>query len=222
MSVAFDAATKSAQFTADTTFSHTPVGTPRGVVVFIAQQTLSNDQVDSVTYGGVSLTRATNGFAQDTAVEPCAAYGYFLGSGIPTGTQTVAINETGGSPKIAWAVTLTAASDTAIEDSGVTQGDQANPAVALSTGAGVETWVGAVLATGIGFSANVDPGASYTLVEFHDFGANGAALERITTNNAGGGVTADFVASSDDVAMVALAIKETALPSTFTPRTVVF
>ena len=88
MSVARDAVTEApASFTTSTSFTHTPVGTPKGVIVYVAQNASSTDENGSISYGGVALTKQT--FAHDTATELLGAYAYFLGSGIPTGAQTV-------------------------------------------------------------------------------------------------------------------------------------
>src|SRR4026208_2554961 len=101
MAIAHDAATQSSSWTTTPdpfTFSHTPVGTPRGVIVMITINAESGlDHITGVTYGGVAMARVTNGFAQDTVTEPGSSYLYFLGSGIPTGTQTVSIDHTAAS-----------------------------------------------------------------------------------------------------------------------------
>ena len=38
--------------TGDLSWTHTPVGTPRGVIVLVAQNVANGDEVDGVTYGG--------------------------------------------------------------------------------------------------------------------------------------------------------------------------
>lgn len=206
MAVARDAVTESATFTADTTFTHTPVGTPKGVLVYIAQNGSATDQVDSVTYGGVALTRVQ--LAVDATTEPMASYAYFVGSGIPTGAQTVAINETGGTTKLAFVITLTASADTAVEASGVAQDNQANPSVTLATGAGVNTYVSGLLMSGLGTVGGITAGANGTTRGSNDFGQQVCYLADRDTNGTGGNVVFDLVAATDDVALVATAIKE--------------
>src|SRR3989344_6450108 len=69
-------------------WTHTPAGTPRGVLVFV----FTNDSVDntsSVTYGGVTMTEVSGGLAVDTAGEKSRIETFFLGSSVPTGAQTV-------------------------------------------------------------------------------------------------------------------------------------
>jgi YD repeat-containing protein len=211
-SLGFDALTKSGVFTTGTTFSHTPVGTPRGVVVFVAQNGSATDENGTVTYGGVALGKQASP-AADTLTEPMLGYAYFLGSGIPTGTQTVALSGFGSSSKVAWVLTLTAGSgmDTAVEDYGVAEEDQANPAVTLTTGASVETYAATLLVSGFGSTGAFAAGSGITKLDQHDFGQQTAAVADTDTNDAGGGLTTQWNTggSVDDVAMAALAIKET-------------
>ncbi len=70
-----------------TTASHAAVANTKGVVVFIMQPTVNTDFVTGVTYGGVAMTRV--GTQVDTSASGGRIYTYFLGSGIPSGTQTV-------------------------------------------------------------------------------------------------------------------------------------
>src|SRR5690348_18115984 len=75
------------------TWSHnTGTTSPEGVVVMICHGTENTDLVVSVTYGGVAMTRVQTN--QDTTTEPGRSYIYFLGSGVPTGTQTVSVDLT--------------------------------------------------------------------------------------------------------------------------------
>src|SRR5687768_12669803 len=88
--VAFDAVTESSTFTtADPfTFDHTPVGVPKGVLVFIDHGTEGTDLIDgAVTCDGIAMTRVRDAF--DTSSEPGGVYAYFLGTGIPNETLTI-------------------------------------------------------------------------------------------------------------------------------------
>lgn len=73
------------------TWNHTPVGTPRAVVVFTFVNANADDAT-SVTYGGVSMTAVSGGRAVDTAGEAGDCKAWFLGSSIPTGVQAVVVN----------------------------------------------------------------------------------------------------------------------------------
>lgn len=112
--IAFDAATDLGTATTGAlTGTHTPVGDPDGVVVKIVHGTETTDLITGVTYGGVPLDRV--GFAIDDAGEPGRAYLYFLGSGIPTGPQTVTVSHT-GTATVKWAnvESYTAGEDTTV------------------------------------------------------------------------------------------------------------
>lgn len=215
MSVALDAVTKQASnfSSADSNFTHTPSGTPRGVLLFITTMTGSADEIDStdVTYGGVAMSLV--GTYADTAGEPCRVHAYFLGSGIPTGAQTVHMGVTAGATlsKRGYCITLTAAADTAVEDENGTSGDIDDPSVALTTGASTETWVAALIMSGLAAPTSITAGSGFTknATLEHDHGANCSTVETIDTNDAGGGLTVGFTTTAaDDVAMIAVAIKE--------------
>lgn len=214
MSVARDAVTASSvTFSGDTSINHTPVGTPRGVIVFISQNGTDADEIAGVTYGGVTMTRVTNGYAKDTATEFMASYCYFLGSSIPTGTQAVAIDTSAANgDKIAFIFSLTAANDTAVEDAQKAEENQANPSVTLTTGASVETYVASIITSGISSQGGLNLGAVGTKRGSFDYGQQVTVVGDLDALDAGGGVTFtwDTGATSDDVAMIAVAIKEAA------------
>lgn len=77
-----------------TSFTHTPVGTPRGVTVLIVS-TSATDTVTAVTYGGVAMTELPGSPVISTSGEGGVCYAYGLGASVPTGAQTVAITGTG-------------------------------------------------------------------------------------------------------------------------------
>jgi hypothetical protein len=113
-------------------WTHTPVGTARGIVVAI-QTDQGSDVISTVTYGGVSMSRVAH--VLDTATEPGGAYIYFLGSGIPTGAQTVAVTRTStGAMSIrACCISLKADNDTYVVTSS-TQGENASISIATDAG----------------------------------------------------------------------------------------
>lgn len=124
MAVAHDAASQShpTDFTGSTSedsfsWTHTPTGTPSGVLVFVYTHT-NADYITSVTYGGVAMTQFAE--AADTAGEPGRCTGFFLGATIPTGAQSVVVTRTNNTTEMnAQCATVTASSDTATYDSGV-------------------------------------------------------------------------------------------------------
>jgi hypothetical protein len=78
-------------------FTHTPVGTPRGVLVMVPNES-ATDQVSACTYGGVAMTEVTLSPLLASGAEGGALHGFFLGSSVPTGPQTVAATVAAGSP----------------------------------------------------------------------------------------------------------------------------
>ncbi|MCB9610512.1 MAG: hypothetical protein H6716_28240, partial [Polyangiaceae bacterium] len=92
-----------------TSWTHTPTGTPRGVIVFVCHYYASSSV--TVTYGGIPM----NEVALYRSGSWLAA-AFFLGSGIPTGAQTVAVTTPATYVK-GVAVTVTADRDTVVADS---------------------------------------------------------------------------------------------------------
>ena len=113
MAIAFDAKSQltTSSSSADGNWTHSPVGTPAGVVVMIAQGETQVDQVVGVTYGDVAMTRVD--YASEAGGgDPTNAYTYFLNASIPTGDQTVAVDINSTRNYAATCVTVTADSGT--------------------------------------------------------------------------------------------------------------
>lgn len=211
MTAAYDAQSSQDGFGAGGSFTHTPVGTPRGIVVLIASSDISTDIITGVTYGGVALTRvATNGFVADTAGEVGAVYAYFLGSGIPTGAQTVVVTTADINAKSAWCLSVTAANDTQIAGSGKASGDAANPTVTINTIAGFAGFVAGVLFSGQNAPASITAGSGYTILTLKsDFGLTSGVAERADAKT-GASIVVNFTATSEDVAIIGVAVEEVA------------
>src|SRR3989344_1361307 len=98
--IAFAAASESNTSTtacvsaATCSWTHSPVSTPRGILVFVYTLNSSTAKDTSVTYGGTSMSSISGGTATDTTGEPAVVHTYFLGSAVPTGNQTVVVNRT--------------------------------------------------------------------------------------------------------------------------------
>src|SRR3990167_4544585 len=117
MTVAYDATSATtAAGTGALTWSHTPAGTPKGILVFIAQDASGGaDQVTGVTYGGSAMTEVTGSPVLHSSGEPGAAYAYFLGSSVPTGVHQVVVSVSGAASKRGAAISLTAIGNTQIQ-----------------------------------------------------------------------------------------------------------
>lgn len=222
MAIAHDAlsensATDSASFTADASWTHTPVGTPKGVCVIITQPTSSADEVSGITYGGIALARSIT--QARTVTEQSRVYIYFLGSGIPTGAQTVAVTLTTqtAAAKHGMAFTMTAAAgqNTAVDASnGADLGIVANPSITVThTGTlsgwagycghtyGANTPVSTGLQSGETYRAGHDPGAAVAMVYTRHGGADSASSTYGYTTLA-----------SDDQNLAAVVVKEVPEP----------
>jgi hypothetical protein len=135
--VAFDAWNNGDAGTTTLSWTHTPVGTPRGIIVQVTNVE-SADQVTTATYGGVSMTEASCSpvLNADAGVDdPMSVATFFLGSSIPTGAQTVVVNVSGSGQKRSASIILTASADTEMVDCEAVNSDStASPSVTLSLG----------------------------------------------------------------------------------------
>lgn len=211
MAIAFDAASSGALTTGALSWTHTPVGTPRGILVFVV---IFNDTntVSAVTYGGVSMTEVTGspnvhnvGGADDGTVTA-----WFLGSSVPTGPQTVAATVSGTPNKCGAAFSVTAGSNTSIvdTDASINSGSQANPSGTLSLG-GITCFCAEGFHSGQSAVSGVTPLSGWT-----------SRSEITTTAETAGFYTYDTIGSSDvtigwtqtadDATCVAVAIREDA------------
>src|SRR3990172_6799796 len=136
MAIAFDAISGPTEGTGQLSWTHTPVGTPRGVLVFVVANA-GGDEVTGVTYGGTSMVEVSGSPAQKTGGEPGQVYCFFLGSNVPSGQQTVVISvDATGTTKTARCITVTAATNVVVRDTDATINTNAasDPSATLSLG----------------------------------------------------------------------------------------
>lgn len=134
MAVAYDAVSQShasgntSVSQASFSWTHTPAGTPRGILVFTYNTKSTSDNATSVTYGGVSMTAVSGGRAVANGTHPVDCKAWFLGASIPTGAQTVTVNRTNNTDEM-WAVafSVTAAADTSVHTAGIVLSQQSVP-----------------------------------------------------------------------------------------------
>ncbi len=217
--VAFDASSSIADLTGTNvngSWTHTPTGTPRGVVVFIYSEE-PTDFVTGVTYGGTSMTETSGSPNLKATTETMSVYAYFLGASVPTGAQTVqiSVNGDGVANYFATAFTITAAADTVIQDvdGTINSSSSTNPSVTLSLG-GLTSWCAIGFASGIAAPANITPLTNWTSTAEADFGAmTGGAYRYNTVSTAD--VTAGWTQAADDAVAITIAITESGgAPST--------
>jgi len=188
------------------TFAYTPTGTPRAIILGIVHGVSSTDHVVTVTYGGVSMTEVIR--ATDTATEPGAAEIWFLGSAIPTGTQTISVDlASATTDDIHFVVaSMTAAADTEVIDSDGIAENAANPTVTLQkAGRTAGCWA-------IMYGGGAAPGGTLatgcTLDHTHDLTAFYSQACYETTIGTGDFTIGWSTLGTDDLAFVAVAVSE--------------
>ena len=193
------------------TFSHTPVHDLKGVWLTAVHGTDSTDHISGVTYGGVAMTRVAS--ASDSASETGRTYLYFLGSNIPTGSQTVSVDTDATTTDIQYTVGgfYGVVGNMEVVDSEVLNGDQTNPSVSLSVG-GRRTMAIGALYSGHDAVSSVVTNVNEAQVSDNDFGSFIAAVAKQSVAS-----TSDFTfswtATSEDCALVAASFAEAPLPT---------
>lgn len=177
-SIIFDAATESIMTASGTShsFSHTPVGIPRAIVVSVVGLGVSPFTA-SITYGGVPMTRVARG--SDTATEVGHTDLWFLGTNIPTGTQTVeATLATITSNDFQFvAMSFLANRDTEPVFYGSTGGDIANPYLVATNFGRISQGIIATF-SGVDAPSSIAEQTGWTLVHDHDFTSQSAEVAR--------------------------------------------
>jgi hypothetical protein len=208
MAIAYDAIGLGSIATDDPSWTHTPVGTPAGIVVLIGQ-TFDNDLVTGVTYGGVAMTRYTGGFIIDTVGEACGVYAYYLTSGIPAGAQTVQVTDTGATNKRGVSISVTAATTVSAHATIASAAEnQANPSLTISDLPARSAMVFGTLMSGADAVTAGAPSAGTELDEL-DYGTKTGYTLRSNAES-DGSITVGWTIASDDVAAIAVALVEDA------------
>jgi hypothetical protein len=183
------------------------VGTPSGVLIFVMRiDGDSTDAISGVTYGGVSVTAVDGGLAIDAAGEDGLCKAFFLGTGVPTGAQTVQVTTSVGT-YWAGASTVTSVGDTAPAGVVLLQGDGTLAEQSVNDGSPGSP---SMRYSG-GFSGLQSPptvGSNSTSLMSEDDGAVCALICRETTAGTGSRSVGFSSATTDDRAFVHLAIYE--------------
>ncbi len=210
MAVAFDAFSNVAAGTGDLSWTHTPVGTPRGVKVDIVENGGTNG-VTGVTYGGVAMELVAAN--TKTSGEAGTVITYFLGKSIPTGAQTISVTVSDAVSKLAGATTVTASTDTCWISTDVSIGSDSivNPSSTLNL-LGKTCFVSLAGHSGQGAVTGTTPTTGWTSRLEHDFGAQVATWYTYNTISTAD-VACGWTQTADDAVMVALAITEAPLCS---------
>lgn len=208
MAIAHDATSFSTAVTTALSHTHTPTGTPRGVVVMVCQGGSGDDLVTGVTYGGVAMTRA-GAPALLTSGETGASYIYFLGSGIPTGAQTVAVSIGAGTfTRQAVCATMTASNNTEVDAYGtVVNANITNPSITLATTAATTTSIYGVDWSGDSPASTIVPAGETEITETGVLAGTFSFIRRDALGG-GGNIAVSWTYNSDEAAAAAIAVRE--------------
>jgi len=209
--VSLEAISEATAGTGDLSWSHGGTS-PKGVIVFVVQDSNSaTDEVSSVTYGSLTLTEIPGSPNTSSGGENGVAYAYFAGSAIPTVSQTVTVTVSGSSSKIAYAISIAAATYTEVVSSDGTLDTTNCSSCSVTLPLGGRTSFAA-----IGFvSGENDPASNTPLTNWsaddtaheHDFGNQTAGA--YTYNTIGSSdVTCGWTQSSDDALAMCVAVSE--------------
>lgn len=218
--VAFDASSIVAVGTGDLSWTHTPAGTPRGVVCVISQTGGVTDEVVGVTYGGVAMTEtADSPLIHDEADDDGVVYAYFLGATIPTVAQTVIVDANAtASPKFAGCVTLTAAADTEVVDTNTVDTTSSTTPSAVLSLSGRTSFAVLIGHSGELQVSDAAPLTDWTSIREEDRGTSLSLFYRYNTIGTTD-VTAGWTqTNSDNAAMIAVAVSEVAAAGGNTKR----
>jgi hypothetical protein len=203
------------------TYAHVPGARVDGFVCGITQQTGSTDEVTSVTYGGVNVPRVTALFK--SSGETGAVYLYFLGLGIPSGTQTVNVNVNGtASTKriTTWGLISSIPKSLKVQtfDNSINSDSVADPSVVLPL-SGLSCWCGLVGLSGQDLAANVTQLTNWTATLEQQWTAQVGCHYRYNIIGTAD-VTAGWTQTAEDATIIAAAITEYDPPvATVIPRT---
>lgn len=119
---------------ASLSWTHTPVGTPRGIIVQTVTNNVTDNVITGVTYGGVAMSEVLGSPNVHATGEPAVVNTFFLGSNIPVGPQTVTVLFSGVDAKRGISISLTGTADIEVIDIGNSiNGDSvANPSEILT------------------------------------------------------------------------------------------
>ncbi|MDQ3075968.1 MAG: hypothetical protein M3Q34_02475 [bacterium] len=188
-------------------FTHTPSGTPRGVLIYVYYILTDTDPGTTVTYGGVSVPAVSSGSAADTVTEKGRVTAYYLGAGISTGAQTIVVTRTGTTAIYITSTTVTSATvDT--EVTGTTL-QQENGTIAQSSITDGSPGTNSVRFHGCYSGAtSITAGASSTLLQSFAISTTAFAASVRETTAGQGARSSGCVAVTDDRAVVSLAVRE--------------
>lgn len=225
MAVTFDAGSEShtgaAGSVSQASFNWSHVGsaaTKKGALVFVMGFLSSADDSTAVTYGSANLAVVSGGFAVDTAGEPMTCRAWFVGDGVPTGTQTITVTRNNNVNEM-WAVGITVeygldTSEVYVPGIVLLQEDGTLAEQNVDDGSpGTTSQRFAGMASGL--AAFPPTGASSTAIHDIDIGTKTGAVVRRTSGGQGSLAVGFASGTLDDRAGVHLAVREIAAGAEF-------
>lgn len=209
--ISYDTFTSAANSGTSLSLTHTPVGTPKGIFVFCFAEN-GGQTFGTITYGGVTVPTLQTTVPNSRNWK---VVGAFLGSGIPTGPQTVSCTlgfSLSPTRMVVISVTTSSGGDTQLAGIGSTKNDSgsgANATLSITGPAGASYGIFGMIhddSTISGASA----GANQSMIEEIDLGGHCEYIERNTNELASGTNTMPFVSTSANWSGVAIAIEELA------------
>lgn len=204
--VTYDATSTLASGTGSRSWTHTPAGTARGVIVYVVQGGAQPDQTDGVTYGGQALTLV--GVFNDTT-EAGSVSAWFLGSGLPSGAQSISVSRTSTATYIAAAFTVSAGQDTMVLDwDGNINASTSSMPISVDIPADSTAFVSGAVYSGENALSSVIDNASMTDATTVDFGNFVGVISRYNTIVAANQTFTGlgWTQSADDAAWIGVAI----------------
>jgi hypothetical protein len=193
-------------------WTHTPVGTPRGVVVWVFNDGGNTDESTGVTYDSEAVSAQTGGVATHATAEVGHVKTYFKGSSVNTGAVTVVVNRNNNSQFLyAIACTVTAGGDTEVHEAGIVlvQETEIDLDEQNVTDGSPGTDSVRYAAVGIGLGSLPAAGANSTLAQSIDPGNENMGVVFETTAGQGSRpVGFDYGGPPDDAVGVFLAIRQ--------------
>lgn len=203
-------------------WTHTPAGTVRGVIVWVFEANESSSTVTGVTYGGEAMTEVALSPVEKSSGETASVRVYKLESvpgGVQTGAQTIAVSENSTTDHFynAFAVSVSADADTTVVDTTVINSDATtNPSGTLTLG-GETSFAAEAYFEGTGDPGTISALTDWTIRVQPDAVPFSHGL--ITYDTIGSSdVTIGYTqATTDDVLLFAVAIAEAAGSSPVIP-----
>lgn len=195
----------------DDTLSFVSGGSSRGMLLLSIHASTATDRIPdgNVTYAGTNMPRFDR--AVDSSGEPGAVYGFFLGSGVTQGDQdcVVTYNASNATTIVHYLIQLSGAADLEVITSSKVEGDAENPSATPAKG-GVSAFAFGILFSGHDAVTSHAPVTGLTEPQTCDFGSQTGSVVYETSGPSTSDQAVGWTATSEDVALLAVVIREAA------------